>query len=53
MRSEEAARVRHRSKGVAFFSSSRASSSFVTAAVDEAVEKRVMETNERIAVMET
>ena len=30
-----------------------ASSSFVTAAVDEAVEQRVMKTNERIAVMET
>ena len=41
------------SKGVAFCSSNRASSSSVTAAVDEAVEQRVMETNERIAVMET
>ena len=41
------------SKGVAFCSSSRASSSSVTAAVDEAVEQRVMETNERIAVTET
>ena len=41
------------SKGVAFFSSNRASSSSITAAVDEAVEQRVMETNERIAVMET
>ena len=41
------------SKGVVFCSSSRASSSSVTAAVDEAVEQRVMETNERIAVMET
>ena len=40
-------------KGVAFCSSSRASSSSVTAAVDEAFEQRVMETNERIAVMET
>ena len=41
------------SKGVAFCSSSRASSSSVTAAVDEAIGQRVMETNERIAVMET
>ena len=41
------------SKGVAFCYSSRASSSSVTAAVDEEVEHRVMETNERIAVMET
>ena len=41
------------SKGVAFCSSSRASSSSVTTVVDEAVEQRVMETNERIAVMET
>ena len=41
------------SKGVAFCSSSCASSSSVTATVDEAVEQRVMETNERIAVMET
>ena len=40
-------------KEVAFCSSSRASSSSVPAAVDEAVEQRVMETNERIAVMET
>ena len=40
-------------KGVTFCSSSRASSSSVTTAVDEAVEQRVMETNERIAVMET
>ena len=36
-----------------FCSSSCASSSSVTTAVDEAVEQRVMETNERIAVMET
>ena len=41
------------SKGVAFCSSSRASSSSITAAVDEAVEQRVMETNEHIVVMET
>ena len=41
------------SKGVDFGYSSRASSSSVTAAVDEEVEQRVMETNERIAVMET
>ena len=41
------------SKGVTFCSSSRASSSTVTAAVDEVVEQRLMETNERIAVMET
>ena len=41
------------SKGVVFCSSCHASSSSVTTAVDEAVEQRVMETNERIAVMET
>ena len=41
------------SKGVTFCSSSRASGSSVTVAVDEAVEQRIMETNERIAVMET
>ena len=41
------------SKGVDFCSSSHASSSSVIAAVDEAVEQRVIETNERIAVMET
>ena len=41
------------SKGVGFCSSSRASSSSVTVAVDEAIEQRVMETNERIAIMET
>ena len=41
------------SKGVTFCSSSRASSSSVTTAVDEAVEQRVMETNERIVVMKT
>ena len=41
------------SKVVTFCSTSRASSSSITAAVDEAVEQRVMETNERIAVMET
>ena len=41
------------SKGVAFCSSSRASSSSVTTVVDEVVEQPVMETNERIAVMET
>ena len=41
------------SKGVTFCSSSCASSSSVTTAVDEAIEQRVMETNERIAVMET
>ena len=38
---------------MAFCSSSRASSSSVTATMDEAVEQRVMETNERTAVMET
>ena len=37
---------------MAFCSSSRASSSSVTTIVDEAVEQRVMETNEHIAVME-
>ena len=41
------------SKGVAFCSSSRASSFSIKPAVDEAVEQQVMETNERIAVMET
>ena len=41
------------SKGVGFCSSSRASSSSFTVAVDKAVEQRIMETNERIAVMET
>ena len=38
------------SKGVAFCSSSRASSSSVIAVVDERVEQRVMKTNERITV---
>ena len=41
------------SEGVAFCFSSRASSSSVTAVVDEAVEQRVMKTNEHITVMET
>ena len=41
------------SKGVDFCSSSHASSFSITTTVDEAVEQRVMETNERIAVMET
>ena len=41
------------SKGVAFCSRSSSSSSSVTSAVDEAVEQRVIETNERIVVMET
>ena len=41
------------SKGVAFCSSSHVSSSSVTAVVNEAIEQRVMEINECIAVMET